>query len=425
MHPTGLARASIAVSVAAASAVFGPAASSYQSADSVECNTPSTRFCDAAMPVPRNWRGPVFKLSQDYPRQPGRDPQPWRVFRPDSQPNEYLRAVLNYFFEGNIRSPTDLSFDPARNTRRAWYHAPWQDFGMNGREFVHGLTRERTSDPGDLHSRQTRYWHNYAVGFYNAAGGYTIGQVWADHGRPDPRLANFPEGTVAAKLLFTTAPISQVPYLAGAPEWTAFVYANPNVRRPRVGDPRRLMRLRLLQIDIAVKDSRSRPTGWVFGTFVYGGGIDGPRGSGWSHVFPLGIMWGNDPGYNGGRFREARINQDVKLPHLGWQGRLNGPVDNPASSCLSCHATAQYPQADLLPPAGARPDPWFRNIRSGEVFAPPAQSTDYSLQLSTGIGNFVQAQRLRNAETPARQRQLLREIEARDPLTPREGGRNH
>ena len=389
-----------------------------------ECNTPTSRFCDAAMPVPASWRGPVFKLSQDYPDQPGRDVQPWRRFRPDAQPNEYLLAVLGYVFDGNIRPGAEQSFDVANNPNRRWYHAPWQDFGMNGREFIHGLTRERTSEPFDLHPQQRRHWQNYAVGFYNQPGGYTIGQVWRDHGRPDPRLANFPEGTVAAKLLFTTAPISEVPFLRGAPEWSAYVYANPNVRRPRPGDPRRVMRVRLLQVDIAVKDSRGTATGWVFGTFVYGGGLLGQRGSGWWNLEPVGLMWGNDPGYVSGPFREARVRTGV-ITRLGWQGRLNGPVDNPASSCLSCHATAQYPQADLLPPTGSPWQPWFRNIPSGQPFAPPAQSTDYSLQLSTGIANFYEADRLRQLRSAEERRQRFRALDRQDPRSPREGGKHH
>ena len=41
--------------------------------------------------------------------------------------------------------------------------------------------------------------------------------------------------------------------------------------------------------------------------------------------------------------------------HLGWLGRVNGPVDNPASSCLSCHGTAQtVPQAMEVFERGSR-----------------------------------------------------------------------
>jgi hypothetical protein len=51
----------------------------------------------------------------------------------------------------------------------------------------------------------------------NPVGGYVIGQVWAGPNQPAPNKAAFPDGTVALELLFTTAPVSEVPYLAGSP----------------------------------------------------------------------------------------------------------------------------------------------------------------------------------------------------------------
>jgi hypothetical protein len=220
------------------------------------------------LPVPE-WTGHVFHLSQNYPPNVPSDEQPWKQFDPTRQQDQYMKAVLNYFYEGNIRPDTESSFDPVLNPRRGWYNAPWQDFGLNGREFVHGLTRERTSLPGELHPSQTHSWNNYAVGFYNASGGFTIGRVWANHGKPEPSAALMPEGTVAAKLLFTTATPDEVPYLQGAPLWQAFIYENPNDPVPKPTTPRTIQAVRLLQIDIAVKDAQvATTTGWVFGTFV-------------------------------------------------------------------------------------------------------------------------------------------------------------
>ena len=102
--------------------------------------------------------------------------------------------MLAYFYEGNIRPDVEASFDPAQNTVRSWYHAPWQDVGTNGREPIHGLTRERVNLPGELDPNQTSQWNNYAVGFYNAPGGVTIGQVWADHGDPGRQQGELPRG---------------------------------------------------------------------------------------------------------------------------------------------------------------------------------------------------------------------------------------
>ncbi len=39
------------------------------------------------------------------------------------------------------------------------------------------------------------------------------GQVWKNETAPDPAKAQFPQGTVSCKLLFTNAPLTQVPYL--------------------------------------------------------------------------------------------------------------------------------------------------------------------------------------------------------------------
>ena len=135
------------------------------------CDTPQTPFCDALMaPIP-TWTGHIFQLSQNYPTAVGPEAQPWVQFDPKTQPDQYLNAVLSYFFEGNIQTDVESSFDPALNTVRTWYNAPWQDVGINGREFIHGLTRERVSRPHELAPEQVHEWNNYAVGFYNPPGG--------------------------------------------------------------------------------------------------------------------------------------------------------------------------------------------------------------------------------------------------------------
>ena len=213
---------------------------------------------------------------------------------------------------------------------------------------------------------QVHQWNNYAVGFYNAAGAVTIGRVWQNHGAPDAAAGVMPNGTVAAKLLFTTASVAEVPYLAGAPTWNAYVFADVNNPAPTPASAKKVVPVRLLQIDIAVKDPQvADSTGWVFGTFVYGGGPGGPAGQAWTNVAPVGVMWGNDPGLPQGHPVETWLNPNVHMPHVGFENRLNGPVDNPKSACLSCHATAEAPDGTMVPPQGADPSPWFLNIKSG------------------------------------------------------------
>jgi len=365
------------------------------------CNTPTTSFCDAMMPPIPGWTGHVFRLSQNYPIASIMDTQPWMQFDPQKQPEQYINAVLGYFYEGNIRDNVEESFDPTQNSVRNWFNAPWQDFGLNGREFVHGLTRERVSRTFELEPHQKSQWNNYAVGFYNMPGATTIAKMWADHGNPNPDFASMPEGTVAAKLLFTTANVDEVPYLNGAPQWNAYVYSNPNDPAPKPNSPRKILPVRLLQIDIAVKDSRvAETTGWVFGTFVYGGGPNGTEGVGWNNVAPVGLMWGNDPGFTGsGQLTQTWLNPNVHMPHVGYQGRLNGPIDNKVSSCLSCHATAELPIGVMVPPANTDTSKWFQNIPSGTPFDVDRKSLDYSLQLQVGIQNFLTSNQTHKAFT--------------------------
>jgi hypothetical protein len=243
-----------------------------------------------------------------------------------------------------------------------------------------------------LHPRQTTEFANFAVSVYNARGGYVIGRVWRDPEDPDPSVARFPEGTVAVKLLFTTATVAQVPYLRNAFRWRAHVNRENGGARP-------IQTVRLLQIDVAVRDSRAdSTTGWVFGTFVYDGSASGTTP--WDRMVPVGLMWGNDPSLTPDRFEDGErprqsvvVNPTVGVAlRLGWLGRLNGPVDNPRSACLSCHATAQMEaRSAMVPPTRLSDDAkmrWFRNVKAARPFDSGEQSLDYSLQLQEGIKRF-------------------------------------
>jgi hypothetical protein len=339
-------------------------------------------------PIQNGWTGPVFKLRQDYPAtKPPVGPKPWKSFNFKTQQAKYLQAVLNYCKEGNVGVDWQLE----KNTVRNWYHAPWLHAGPNGREFVHGLTGERSSRAHELAPTQTGTFANWAVGFYNAPGGYVIGQVWKNSNAPNPAAVNFPDGTVACKLLFTTATVDQVPYLKNDFEWQA----NTSIRS---GGPRSIQTVRLLQVDVAVRDSRANATtGWVFGTFVYDGNATGATP--WDRLEPVGLMWGNDPTVTEATKTDTThlvqtwINPDVGPPqHLGRAGRLNGPVDNPKSSCLSCHSTAEWEaKANVLPGSHDDVMRWFRNLKANEAFDAGQKSLGNSLQVALGLENFHSA----------------------------------
>jgi hypothetical protein len=357
-------------------------------------------FPDAHEPPPPGWTGPVFKLSQNYPATPPpAGTYPWKSIDPAKEPEKYIKTVLTYALEGNVA--TDWrGYD---NPTRKWFHAPWMHYGNSGREFIRGMTRERNSRPKELAPTQPCYWQNWAVGFYNAEGGYVVGQVWRDPKNPDAAKADFPDGTVSIKLLFTAAPEKEVPYLKNGFRWQGNL--DPLTGACTTVDPpgkRTPADVTLLQVDIAVRDSRvDATTGWVMGTFVYDGNATGATP--WDRLVPVGVQWGNDPALTpaayaaGTRTTESWINPALAIPqHLGWLGRLNGPIDNPQSACLSCHGTGQDPEVSgMIPPktaTDAEKMRWFRNVQSGVAFDAGSpqnpKSLDYSLQLSFGIQNL-------------------------------------
>ncbi len=93
-----------------------------------------------------------------------------------------------------------------------------------------------------------------------------------------------------------------------------------------------------------MRDDRAGSTGWYFSTLAYDKSIVGT--SPWLKMVPVGLMCGNDPA--GPPLTMSWINPTAPAyakAHVGVDGRLNGPVDNPASACMSCHGTAQAPHA--------------------------------------------------------------------------------
>lgn len=380
--------------------------------------------------MPTNYHGRVFKLSQDYPttlENVENDEALQEILGIDFKTDwkKYILAVKDYVFEGNINRPGyDQDFFLEDNTVRNWYHAPWLHYGKEGREGFHGLTQEGPIFPGMLSPNQEELRQTYAVAFYNEPGGYTLGKVWEDPQNPNVSYMQkntFPVGTIVAKLLFTTATPEEVAYLKNPLAWDAYAYKSyfkknddqciPNGKMDDAEQEplncRTVQQVNLIQMDIMVRDPRADSTGgWVFGTFAYNG--DRNMANKWNNMQPVGLMWGNDPDVKdnwtnvppiktriNGNLKQSIINEDPTLPpmHLGWAGRLNGPVDNPSSSCLSCHSTAEYPSiANILPqgePGSKEWMKWFRNPELGEPFNPQATSMDFSFQLSKGIANFV------------------------------------
>ena len=327
--------------------------------------------------------------------------EPWKTIDFVDDPRAYMYAVLETAKPDFARVGPRLIGTGSED----WWIVPWMDYTGFGREPLMGLTKERGPVPGDLSSSSTGSHQVWAVGFYNAPGATVVGEIFEDPCDPSyPNIVRFPEGTVSIKFLFTDAPVEQVTYLAGAPVYHA--YMDPPGQRVRPQD-RVLREVRLLQMDIAVRDSRADPVGWVFGTFAW---IGLPRGDAlFDNLEPVSLQWGDDPGVTSPRrIRETWTNPLLEgvlygwpeRPTLGFHGRANGPADNIRSSCLSCHASARMPSVPGKRLLDARfhmvidladrdrvqqhVDTWFLNLPAGELFAPdvPAVSVlDYSLQL--------------------------------------------
>jgi hypothetical protein len=384
-------------------------------------------FADFGYMLPPNaYQGRVFALSDNYPKsKPEIDKGLQAILDIDYKKDwmAYMNAVKKYVFAGNAQRDLEDSFFLEDNKERAWFHIPWQHWGVSGREGFHGLTQEGPLQPKSLAPSHISPSHAYAVGFYNDLGGYTIGKVW-ESGKPNLSVlkkGGFPDGTVVAKLLFVPLGEEEVPYLKNPVSWKAYIYESdlPGKTLKAHNSSRVVSNVNLIQMDIMVKDPRAISTGgWVFGTFVYQGDLENEDR--WENLMPVGIMWGNDPTNNksdynpyptktviNSNLKETIINPSKDLPamHLGWNSRLNGPVDNSYSSCVSCHSTAQYPVvSNILPQfntpsisipekGSTAPDEWmkwFRNIPCGEPFDPQATSFDYSLQLVKSVQNYIE-----------------------------------
>jgi hypothetical protein len=390
------------------------------------------------MPAAKQYEGRVFQLSQSYPtKEPDSKVAPDIATRNFEEVKKnwrkYLLDVRDYCFEGNIGN-SDVEDDWRLEQGHRWFHMPWQHYGPNGREGIHGLTKEAPVQMRQLAWSQTYSGgQTYAVACYNDFGGYTIGQVWKDHEHPaaDMKKIEFPVGTVVSKVLFVDIPPDQVPYLNPPLQWHCYVTDN------YLSTNRSIRPLSLIQMDVMIRH-KDAPSGWIFGTFQYNGQRKNrnPGETPWHNLVPLGLQWGNDPIVRANAsnpqpvstivndsIKESAINRDAdELPatHLGWNGRLNGPVDNSMSSCMSCHMAAETPQRSQISPLfeSKPPEPgsdawmrWFQNLRCGERFDAKSLPTDFSLQMAIGLQNFrawrnegskVLASRYQTSKVPAK-----------------------
>ena len=363
-----------------------PPASTPPPATPVTVPTAATEaFRNSADEVPAGWNGPVFKLSHNYPTtKPACGPEqaPWlkrNVSFTSKTPkwsewSGYVQDIVDYVQKGQDPNlPDDIGWRTAietapGRTETRWFHIPWMAYQKHGgREFVHGLTNEVTADLNNIARRSngmvpgapgSAMFETWSVGMYNDCGAWAIGQAVPASGEPQVETVDgrslvkglpFPEGTVVMKLLNTTADGNDAPFLKGSTTWRANTHLmleknktyDPCLRTPRT--------VHLIQIDLAVVDSRS-PTRWVYSTVVYyydEAKKDAPI---FERLHPLGVQWGSDPDSFPAVAVKNPLVQSINAPlphapksvfeHYGCNKRLAGPVDNPDSSCMTCHAGA-------------------------------------------------------------------------------------
>ncbi len=344
-------------------------------------------------PDASQWQGPYRNLNYAYP---DTAETRWLAIAPRApvtvdSAGAYV-AALKAFVAPTLAAMIDTpsSWDPSEN---GWYGMIWQGEGSagpdgrtdpgSGQEAILGsFSGQRIKQSTFADFGLTVDMQNHTVIYYDALSATMLDRLWADPFSPDRKAVSFPEGAMVVKAAAVTPTPEQWPVVDGSAIW--------NVYRPPVAtltgpdqDPAsdaapEVLSLRVLQFDIIVKDSTASPqTGWVFATFVYD--RQAPGATTWDRLVPLGAMWGNDPAFArqpdgrdpaGGPLQETWINPSAPAyakASLGWGGRLSGPIDvaerhnvlltdgtrveaMAASSCLSCHGTAQFPfVANLYP----------------------------------------------------------------------------
>jgi hypothetical protein len=293
---------------------------------------------------------PRFELKADYEKaRPSPEDRPWQGMdiRTEEGARLFADTTAAYFYDGlaNQNVNPERNFI-AQDSSRYWCHMPWLNQGDSQREGIHGLTKERDLRPSPMYQVAGKgdndiLGSDWGVAFYNSYGCQTLGKIFGSPksglvNPPNWSAARFEDGTLAAKILFTTA---DFPALRGAFEWMA------NVSQPRQTD-REITPVKYIQIDLAVRDSSIKGTKpdslyWVMTSYYYDREYEAPADSpirriknlppAFLKMRPIGVQTGFEVA-DSLIFKGSMTNQPT--------GRLNGPADNPASSCLSCHGVA-------------------------------------------------------------------------------------
>ena len=389
----------------------------------------------------------------DGPAKRGDTDKPWRGLKV-SDPAKALELSLKtqrYVYEGWFQNVdvqnTDLHF--RKNDHRTWCSTPWLNTDPDkGRETAHGLTKEFPLNPEAIE----RYYPgigikpfkktSWGTAFFNKPTCEIYQKVFGSPSTPlDPTLATVEkhkagqhlplvaDGSVSFKMLFSSVTAAEYPGFQNSYQWTAHV-SGPSAPPGAPPVARSIQKMPHLQMDIAIKDGeilglaeaqkvdKAEAIPWIMLTYYYDPtynadespeaakilkGLNLPEGL--KKMRPLGIQYGLDRGQSV-IFEKALNNHYVDDVENRFQfpadynfsehqgdtpnGRLNGPADNPKSSCLGCHALAILETDELKiadKKVGVSP-----GVLSNPTYKTQVQKTklhfDFNHQMRIGLDNY-------------------------------------
>ena len=406
-------------------------------------------------PSPNEWSGPFRISNLDYSQASISNhwtPGAGRGALTTENAESYVVDLKEHLAESlKEMINTPLQWNPKEN---GWYDMVWSGHGSPGP----GNTTDPNSGRESLLSSYTGQIlpmntfaenaptvnvQNHAVIYYNATAAVMLGRLWENLYDPDISDVDFPQGSIIVKAEAATPTPEQWPVLAHASIWNVYRPSVETQENAKSGEPLKpeVLDLRALQMSIAVKDTIASPeTGWVFLGYVYDTNAAGDTP--WDRFVPLGAQWGNDPEFAdnetgrdpaGGPLKETWVNP--KAPEfvqdtLGWGERLAGPMDvatrhnvlTPsgkryqgnvhlrASSCISCHGSAEFPFTTNLYPSPNKSFPpdgmpfllydpgspewaqWFQNRPGNEAMSSEGRvgitALDYDMVIMFALSAF-------------------------------------
>lgn len=386
------------------------------------------------IPPQSQYKGPLFKLSYDYPAKVAAPGMPWRAAIGNGQITTQNAALYAQALKDAVGKDMKVLLGDYAHwnaAQRGWYNEPWlgsaNPYGNNpypGREAIHGMYVGSNDLEASLFAKSglKKDITTYVLTYYDKVAAQTLNRIWKSKGPMDPYLTpdstQFEEGAVIVKAAFITAGPEVWPVMQGTQVWPLYITVDATANgNPNPTKLPKLTNTYLMQFDIIVKDSKSAPdTGWVFTTLVYDKNAKrGPNGI-WDQMVVLGAQWGNDPQANSTVNPAAPLLQNWNNPKaplyggetFGWGQRLSGPNDGAMnniaytdngqlkkvqnaknSSCMSCHSTAQWNTVSknmpsfLLPDLSNKPDV----TADGYLVSPPPGSPDWLRWFQNRRGN--------------------------------------